>query len=649
MATLPRATTTVSDTAGAVASGLDTICVLSPVATSDDITPRLFGNAAAIYDQHGYSEGLEYAALHFLKTRKPVMFLGLPIATPGTVGRHDTSGNSDSCVTTVTAGGSGVLAEHDGVLTVVTGGTIGTDQIVLDLSLDGGVHTKRVRLGTASSYTVPYFGVTISFAAGDLTEGETIHTWHGTAPLSDATGWAAARAALAAQQKGFRSMLLVGDLQDSGEADDYLEQLNLYETANERFVYGRASVIDRIPEASLSDVSHSMTGAPSLTFDATAETVTRAAGSWISDGFVVGDRVTISGAAAGNNGTFTIATLDALEMGLGAGDVDTDETVATAVVVGHPGLTFTNAGDTIARNTGNWFDDGFRAGMSVTIDGTNAATNDGTFVIDTLTSVLMTLASGGVDANENIGTNLVTITAGQTKAAWMAAIDAEFATVDDAFRIDLSAGRGRILSPFSGYALRLPAGWYASIREYQHDLHIATWRKDDGPVGADLFENDVLVELDDRVDGGIGSAARFTTLRTWANGPQGAFVTLSLTRGNEGSLLSLTHNVAVVNLACTVTQLNTENIIGRNLVLNDDGTATTDSLNTIQSEVNAALELALLQNRGEGPRASKAVWTPSADDILNVPEALLTGVLDLNLSGTVHSVTTTVRVRSGGQ
>jgi hypothetical protein len=104
--------------------------------------------------------------------------------------------------------------------------------------------------------------------------------------------------------------------------------------------------------------------------------------------------------------------------------------------------------------------------------------------------------------------------------------------------------------------------------------------------------------------------------------------------------------VAVINLIQTITQLNTENAaIGTSLLLNEDGTATTDSLNTIKAEVNAALEQALLKNtRGEGQRASKAVWTPSADDILNVPEAILTGVLELHLNGTIHNVNTTVRV-----
>ncbi len=644
MATLPRATTTVSDTAGAVAAGLDTVCILAPVALNPDITPRQYGSAQAVYEQHGYSEGVEYCALHASRTRKPFIFVGLPIGTPGTIGREDTSGNTNTCVTTVVAGGSGVLAEHDGVWTVIDGGTIGTDQIVLGLSMSGGRETKRIRLGTATSYVDPYFGVTTSFGAGDLTEGQTIHTWHGSAPKCDPTDLAAARAALAAGEGAFRSILLIGDLTSSDDADDFLTELNAYETENERFVYGRASVYDRIPQAELGHTTWQKSALGTLTFETATDTITRSAGSWLTDGFAVGDWVTFSGTAS-NNASGRITVLTATVMTTTA-NLNNEGPVAGAACVGQTAIIIDDSSETIERSRGSWFDDGFRDGDSITLAGTNA----GTFVISTLTATVMTLGAGDIDSDATFGAALITLVAGQTKAAWMAEIAAEFASVDAAFRIDMSAGRGRIASPFTGWRLRRPAAWAASIREYQHDLHIATWRKDDGPTGFDLFDADgVLAEWDDRVDGEAASANRFTSFRTWANGPRGAFIAQSLTRADDASLLSQTHNVAVVNLACTTTQINTENVIGRSLVLNDDGTATTDSLNTIQTEVNAALELALLQNRGEGQRASKAVWTPSADDILNVPEALLTGVVELNLNGTIHSVDTQVSVISGGQ
>jgi hypothetical protein len=187
------------------------------------------------------------------------------------------------------------------------------------------------------------------------------------------------------------------------------------------------------------------------------------------------------------------------------------------------------------------------------------------------------------------------------------------------------------------------------VREYQHDLHIPTWRKDHGPAGANLFDaNNDLVEWDDRIDGGAGSAAGFTTLRTWANGPRGGFVALDLTRAGEGLIDSMAHNHAVICAACNTVQIATENVIGRTLQLNSDGTATKESLNVIQGEVNAALDIALLSSRGEGPRASSAVWTPASDDLYNVAEPLMNGVLTLLLNGTVHSVATRVRVQTNG-
>jgi len=651
MATLPSANTAVQDTAAAVASGLDTIALWSPCAVSADGVPRLFGSAAAIYAQHGYCEGVEYAALHAARTRKPILFSGLPIATPGAVGRVNTGGDTGTSVASVAAGSSGVLAEHEGRVTVLTGGTVGTSQIVLGVSLDDGTTVRRVRLGTATSYALPFVGVTLSLTVGTLVAGDTIITWFGSAPKSDAAGWATARAALAAQLRGCRTVLLCGDLDTDTEAQALVDEMNSYETANERFTLVRASVLDRAPLAELGAPTYRMTGAPTITFAEIGEagdTITRGdAGSFIADGFQAGDLINVTG-STGNNITAAAVLTDvaASVLTLGADALVDEGPVSGVTIVGHEALVFDAAGDTVTRSRGSWLDDGFRVGDSVTVAG--SVSNNGTRTVAAVTAAVLDLGDGLV--NETIRADAVTVTAGQTKAAWMAAIDAEFASIDAQPRIDLSAGRGRVMSPFSSWARRTPAGWFASCREYQHDLHVATWRKSDGPVGASLLDSSGNpVEWDDRVDGGAGCAARFTTLRTWANGPGGAFVAMSLTRAADASLLSQTHNAAVVNLACMTVQLATENVIGRSLTLNADGTATREALNTIATEVNAALGLALLTSRGEGPRASSATWTPSSTDVLNVAEAVLTGVLDLNLNGTIHSVDTRVRVVSGGQ
>lgn len=653
MATLPGATNQVVDTAAAAAKGADVCCVFAPVPIGADSKPRQFGSASAIYAVHGYSEGVEYAALHADATGKPLLFCGLPIATPGTVGSHNTEGNSGTSVTTVSVGSYGSLTEHEGVVSVLTGGTIGTSQIVLGLSLDGGVTTKRVRLGTASSYTIPYVGVVIAFAAGTLVAGDTIHTWTGTGPRSDASGWIAARQFLAAQQKQHRSIILIGDVQDNTEAAAFLAQLDAYETANTRYVYGRASLPDRLPQAALSARTVRMTGAPSVTFaevGVTGDTITRSAGSFVSDGFVSGMIATISG-STGNDATLAagLVTVAATVLTLGADDLLDEGPSAGVTITATTGLTFSDSADTIVRTDGSWLADGFRVGQTITVADT--VSNNGDFLVTAVTGLTLSVEAADL-ADEVIGASAISITTGQAKAVWMAALDAAFASIDGAPRIDLSAGRGRVLSPFTAWQFRRPASWAASLREYQHDVHIATWRKSDGPTGFSLWDTDNnLVEWDDAVDGGAGSAARFTTLRSWSNGPGGAFVTLSLTRADDSSLLSRTHNVAVVNVAQQVVQAGTENAaIGVSVLLNADGTATSDSLASIASQVNAGLEQALLKDAsGEGQRASQALWVPAADDILNVAEPLLNGVLTLNLRGTIHRVETQVRLSSGGQ
>lgn len=657
MTTNPSARTRVEATAGAPGGGTDIVCILAASATNADAKPRLFGTAAAAYAMHGYSRGIEYAALHAEETGLAFMYIALPIATAGVVGRLDKTGHTGSSAITVSAGADGVLGEHDGALRVKKGGTIGTDQIVLEYSLDAQRSWKSYRLGTAASLTIAHVDVDVAFGAGTLVTGEVVATWHGTDPQPDADGLQDAFENLAAQQMGFRTALRIGDLAAAADAQAFLDKLNAYETANERYVYGRASIADRLPIASMSHDVARMAAGTSLTFaevGSGTDTVTRATGSWIGEGFAVGDTVTFSGTGGTNDVSGLITVLTATVMTV---SVDlADQTTANAAVVGYPTLTFAEVGasaDTITRNRGSFVSDGFRAGDVITIDGT--ASNDGVTagVVVTATALVLTLGAAPDSdlAAEVVSTNGVTIEAGQTKAEWMADADAEFGAIDGptARRLSLGAGRGRKLSPFSGWQHRFSAAWAASIREYQYDLHVPTWRKDRGNTGFDLFDTDrSLVEWDDRVDGGAGSAARFTTFWTWGNGPQGAYIAQSPTRDSDGSILQPSHNMAVVNLIQTIVQRQTENFIGRTPTLVDGGFATEDELKSLEKEVNDELERLVLTSRGQGPRASFCVWRASRDDVLNVPEAVLTGAADTELNGTIHTVTSTVRVRSGG-
>lgn len=653
--TLPSATTTVSETSSAPATGVNYICVMAAVPTNADSVPRVYGNANAIYTQHGYSDGLEYAALHFEETGLPLIFIGMPITTPGTVGRFNASGNTGTSVCSCAVGGSGSLTETDGVVRAVNSGTVGTDNMVIEYSLDGGRAFQRVKLGTATAYTIPYVGLALSFTAGTLVAGETILTWHSTAPMWGTTAISTAKTNLAAQSRQMRSWMVVGDITNSTFAGYITTAVNGYETANDRFVYARANVPDRLPYSTMSDVQQRMSGAPNITFlevGVTGDTITRSAGSFITDGFVNGDTIRVTGSVS-NNVVGVVATVAASVLTMDTTDLANEGPVAGVAITSEPTLTFAEVGatgDTITRNRGSWLADGFRDGDRITITGT-ATNNITNALVTTVTATVITLDTQDLTA-EVIGTHGVTVTAGQTKAAWVAAQDAAFTTVSAQKRLDLGLGRGYKYSALTGFEHRRPVAWAASLREYRKslDVHIPTWRKDDGPCdGWDLNDSDGdLVEFDERVDSG-GLAAGFTCFRTWGNGPAGAFIAMSITRTSEASILSRTHNMAVLDVAMTVCQAETENAVGQVLQLKSDGTATPASLSRIESRVNSALARELLQEKvsGCGPRASGATWAAATDDVLNVPGATLHGVLSLSLNGTIEQVDTVVRVNPG--
>lgn len=652
MATLPNASVTVDATAPALASGLDFLTVIAPVATAADAVPRLFYGTDAILSQHGYAPGVDYAAHHFQDTKLPVIFVGIPVATAGTIGSVDTSGNTGTSAVTL----SGTpLDEVELEVTCEAGGTVGTDPIRLSYSLDGGLTYKALRLGTGTSVSIPRVGLTLTFVSGGtLDADDVILTARTTAPLGDQAGYEDARTALAAQSRAARSWLLIGDLTNEQGATDLLTEVNLYETSHSRYVYARAQVPDARRAAKMSKRRVAMTGSPQITFaevGATGDTITRATGSFIDDGFAVGDVITVTGAVASagaNNITGPIASLSATVITLGTTDLVNEGPISGVAIVGSPGVTFAevgSTGDTITRTSGSWILDGFKVGDVVTVTGT-ASNNVTTDAITAVSATVLTLGSTDLTA-EVIGSHSISITtAAESLTACVQANDLEFTDIDDAKRLDLCHGRARRMSPVLGFRLRRPSSWPVTIREYSGELHDPSWRKGRGALpGWDLEDADgTTVEHDERITGGA-LAARFTCLRTWANGPAGTYVANALTRATEDSILSRTHNVAVTNVACSVCQAETENAIGEVLVLRTDGTATEESLGKIEQRVNSALYSALLTKRSDGnPRASSVSWAAARDDVLNTPGAVMNGTLTLVLNGAPEHIATRAAV-----
>lgn len=233
-----------------------------------------------------------------------------------------------------------------------------------------------------------------------------------------------------------------------------------------------------------------------------------------------------------------------------------------------------------------------------------------------------------------------------SSGTWQNAIRTLFAGIDGVRRLDIGGGCLRRNSPIANQVLRYSVQFADNIRAFQHDLHVATWEKDQGSlVGWGLEDNQGnVVEHDERVWPGL-LAGKFTCVRTWGNGPKGAYIAMSLTRAADGSPLGYSHNSAVANLYQTVCQASTEYIVGKTLVLNKDGTATSQSLAVIRNRVESDLRRALLEPGLEGQKASSLTWEPAQGDKFNVPDAVMHGIGTLNLRGTVARIETLVKVQ----
>ncbi len=654
MANLPKAVVALDAESGAFGTGDDIVAVLSP--TPGVVAPRvtLFASTRALLAGDGYMQGASYCSTHFDETKKATVCVAIPIAVAGTIYAQNRDGVTGTAAITVEAVDAdvGPLEAMHGILVCTRGGTVGTDALAFDLSLDGGHVTKGIRTGTALSYTPPYVGIRIVLPTGKtLAEGDRF-TFRTTAPRGDADGVTAARLALAARNLQARSLLLVGDLQNETEADAYRAALEAYAETNDRFVFGRCQVRDQHRPAVVAALRGIVVGA-ALTFaevGGTADTITRAGGSWITDGFAVGDTIVVSGSAS-NNVTAVVVTVSATVLTLGADDL-APEVTSAATVKAYSTLTFDEAG-TITRSSGSFVADGFKVGTTATIEGSTS--NDGELELEGVSATVLTVGADDL-VDEVASANVAAVSAEESNVAWRTAIESAFDGIggESAQRIDLAAGYGAKRCPLTGWRFRRPAAWGASLREYQHDVHIPCWRVEDGPLAGWTLEDPTgqTVEHDERVDGGL-LAARFTCLRTW-NNEVGCFVALSLTRADEGTLLSRTHNMAVANVCCAIVQKTTQRTIGQTPELNEpdeDGnaTATEAEIVALQEKINTALAIGLLDgSKPEGKRASGATWTGSRDDVLNIPGATVNGAADLDLNGTIEQVATRVRVPVGG-
>ena len=151
----------------------------------------------------------------------------------------------------------------------------------------------------------------------------------------------------------------------------------------------------------------------SIAFDATAGTITSAgtaAGSFITEGFAVGQTITISGTTS-NDADVTITAVTATVITVSETLVDEPAVTSAATITRAPAdqgivitaaagrtLTF-NVAKTITASSGSFISDGFKAGQTITVAGTVAngtALAPATFTIASLTATALTVVEAVV-------------------------------------------------------------------------------------------------------------------------------------------------------------------------------------------------------------------------------------------------------------
>ena len=200
-------------------------------------------------------------------------------------------------------------------------------------------------------------------------------------------------------------------------------------------------------------------GTTTVAFAAAGKTLTRSAGSFITDGFAVGDSVTISGASvSGNNQTIVITTLTATVLTASAATIS-DDTAKTGVTIAK------TLGSPTAANTNAVFD-------SFT----------GTALIDGATSAIITSLDLKLDQAGNVSNVLFDATAQQVALGTINVTGtANFRFVNGAMKKKFLAG--------TSFDLQFTLG--ATSKMYQFDMSTCK------PTGAtiDTGENEVFVAV----------------------------------------------------------------------------------------------------------------------------------------------------------
>ena len=293
-------------------------------------------------------------------------------------------------IDSVTVNANAAVLSRGGDITIASDKIdIGAGGLISTRTISGNDYFNAVSTGNSGDITLIAPEITIADRASLLAQIENGSSFMG----GDITLFADAGYALNWQSitPVFKDRAATARI-DVGAADLRATNINMTSQASTAkfasFILDRAGV-----DALAATLRANMIDGGDLSFrtnGAGADTIVRATGSWITDGFQPGMYIDISG-TVDNDGIYRIASL-----------TDTTLTLASPLLTGNPTLTFRNnpdtatlqVPDTITRSAGSWIDDGFMAGQQIQVSGSSR--NDKTFTIASVTDTVITLVPDDV-------------------------------------------------------------------------------------------------------------------------------------------------------------------------------------------------------------------------------------------------------------
>jgi hypothetical protein len=374
---------------------------------------------------------------------QPHQLLGITALTDlrGTTDHIDATTDGDIRLLEATPGAMrvGTIQSTRGnvLLTVPDLPTSGQDLVVLDNGLVSALDSIRMQAG--NNVTIPA-GSHLQSGTDVVIEGHLNNTAP-TGATIDVLGTITAPIAIVLAE-GNSDVVNLARGQDTTPTEVYAQKKN--DTIDVRNNGGSVTVFSIVGPNTI-NVGSKANPQPfsgSATFSASAHTITRTSGSFLADGFSAGQQISVSGTQS-NNGTYQIQSVTATVLTLTPSAMLTDETAAGARITNLHGdlngivgkvnvlgsgldtlnvddtgettssqpvftgsITFDATARSITRDSGDFLADGFKAGQTILVSGTD--NNNGSFLIKSVSATTIILADSSTVASETAASARIT-------------------------------------------------------------------------------------------------------------------------------------------------------------------------------------------------------------------------------------------------